>query len=95
MDINSGQKGPLPKGQYYHDQIIGLQVQTTEGKTIGTVTDIITGQSNDNYIVRQDEEEILIPAIEDVIKSIDTDKGVITIDPIDGLLELNVKKPPK
>jgi 16S rRNA processing protein RimM len=95
MDINPSEKYPLPEGQYYHDQIIGLQVQTSEGQIIGTVTDIITGQSNDNFVVRQNEEEILIPAIEDVIKSIDTDKGLITIYPIDGLLELNAKKPPK
>ena len=95
MDINPGQSSPLPEGQYFHDQIIGLQVQTTEGQIIGTVTDIITGQSNDNYVVRHDKEEILIPAIEDVIKSIDLDKGIIIIEPMEGLLELNVKKPRK
>ena len=95
MDINPPQNNPLPEGQYYHDQIIGLQVRTTEGKILGTVIDILSGQSNDNYVVRNDEGEILIPAIEDVIKSIEPSEGLITIEPIEGLLELNEKKPPK
>ena len=95
MDSNPDQNNPLPEGHYYHDQIIGLRVETTAGQTIGTVTDIITGQSNDNFIVRHDQEEILIPAIEDVIKSIDIEKGQIIIEPMEGLLELNVKKPRK
>jgi len=85
----------LPEGQYYHDQIIGLQVKTTGGEYIGDIVDILTGKSNDNYIVRGAAGEILIPAIEDVVRSIDLDKGCITIEPIEGLLELNKKKPPK
>jgi 16S rRNA processing protein RimM len=85
------QKSPLPEGEYYHDQIIGLKVFTTDGTLIGSVTDILPGTSNDNYIVRGASGEVLIPAIEDVIISIDLDKGLITIEAIDGLLELNKK----
>jgi 16S rRNA processing protein RimM len=85
----------LPEDHYYHDQIIGLKVETTSGELIGTVTDILSGKSNDNYIVRGERGEILIPAIEDVVRSIDLDGGCMIIEPIEGLLDLNVKKPPK
>ena len=95
MDIKPGQNNTLPEGQFYHDQIIGLQVKTTEGQILGKVTDVITGQSNDNYVVQGDAGEILIPAIEDVIISIDPPGGTITIEAIEGLLELNLKKPRK
>ncbi|GAH79965.1 unnamed protein product, partial [marine sediment metagenome] len=40
----------------------------------------------DNYVVSGAKGEILIPAIEDVVKSIDLDSGRITIEPIEGLL---------
>ena len=43
---------PLPEGQYYHDQIIGLQVETIDGEYIGYIKDILTGVSNDNFIVK-------------------------------------------
>ena len=94
MEIEHGQNHPLPEGQYYHHQIIGLQVRTTEGDPIGTITGVLTGKSNDNYIVRGATGEILIPAIEDVVQSIDLEHKIVTIEPIEGLLELNEKKPP-
>ena len=93
--MEHSQNHPIPEGQYHHHQIIGLQVRTTQGELIGTVTDVLTGKSNDNYIIQSMRGEILIPAIEDVVQSIDLDRGCITIEAIDGLLNLNEKKPPK
>jgi 16S rRNA processing protein RimM len=93
--IEQNQDNPLPDGQYYHRQIIGLKVRTTQGELLGDVTEILTGKSNDNYIVRGERGEVLIPAIEDVIRSIDLKRGEIVIEPITGLLDLNEKKPPR
>ncbi len=77
----------LPEGQYYTFQLIGLKVVTTEGKTVGRITDIMTTASNDVYIVEGKKGEMLIPAIEDVVKSIDLKKGEIVIEAIKGLLD--------
>jgi len=85
-EIHYSQVYPLPEGQYYHFQLIGLEVWTTQGELLGTVTEILTAESNDNYVVRGAKGEILIPAIEDVIKSIDVSQGRIVIEPIEGLL---------
>ena len=92
MEIEHNQPSPLPEGQYYHHQIIGLQVRTVDGEILGSIIEIITGKSNDNYIVRGAGGDILIPAIDDVVKSIDIEQGYIVIEPIDGLLNLNQKK---
>ena len=86
VEIEHNQDNPPPEGQFYHDQIIGLQVRTTDNELIGTVTDILSGTSNDNYIVRSPAGEVLIPAIEDVVRSIDIEQGLIIIEPIEGLL---------
>lgn len=91
MEPEYNQDFHLPEGQYYHDQIIGLAVKTTQGELLGSITDVLTGKSNDNYIVQGERGEILIPAIDDVIQSIDLEKGCITIEAIDGLLSLNEK----
>ena len=91
VEMERNQDYPLPEGQYYHHQIIGLQVRTTQGELIGTITDILTGKSNDSYIIQSTRGGILIPAIEDVVQSIDLDRGCITIEAIDGLLNLNEK----
>jgi len=89
IEIHHSQLQPLPEEQYYHFQLIGLEVWTTQEKLLGTITEILTAESNDNYVVRGAKGEILIPAIEDVVKSVDLDKGRITIEAIKGLLSLN------
>jgi 16S rRNA processing protein RimM len=89
IQIHPSQLKPLPERQYYHFQLIGLEVWTTQGELLGKVSQILTAKSNDNYVVRGAKGEILIPAIEDVVKSIDLDSGRITIEAINGLLSLN------
>ena len=93
VEIHPRQAYSLPEGQYYHYQIIGLQVRTTQGELLGNITEVLTGASNDNYIVRGDKGEVLIPAIKDVVKSVDLNQGCMTIEAIEGLLSLNQKKP--
>jgi len=89
LEIPRSQLETLPEGQYYHFQLIGLEVWTTEGKLLGKVIKILSASSNDNYVVSGEKGEMLIPAIEDVVKSVDLESGRITIEPIKGLLELN------
>ena len=86
IEIHHSQVSLLPDGQYYHFQLIGLEVWTTQGELLGNVTEILTAESNDNYVVSGARGEVLIPAIDDVVKSIDLDKGRVTIEVIDGLL---------
>jgi len=86
IEIHHSQLQPLPEGQYYYFQLIGLEVQTTQGELLGKITEILTVESNDIYVVSGNNGEILIPAIDDVVKSIDLDKGRIIIEPIEGLI---------
>ncbi len=91
VEIHHSQLQPLPEGQYYYFQLIGLEVWTTGGELLGNITEILPAESNDNYVVNGAKGEILIPAIEDVVKSIDLSQGRIVIEPIEGLLSLNQK----
>jgi len=87
LTIPSSELYPLPEGQYYTFQLIGLDVLTTEGQYLGQVTDIMATAGNDVYIVEGEGGEILIPAIEDVVKSIDLEEGKMVIEAIEGLLD--------
>ena len=91
VEIHHSQIHSLPEGQYYHFQLIGLEVWTTRGERLGNITEIISAVSNDTYVINGEKGEILIPAIEDVVKSIDLEKGRLSIEPVEGLLELNRK----
>jgi 16S rRNA processing protein RimM len=86
VEIHHNQIYPLPEEQYYHFQLIGLEVWTTQGELVGNINEVLTGESNDNYVVRGTRGEVLIPAIDDVVKSIDLNNRRITIEAIKGLL---------
>ena len=87
LEVPQREAFPLPPGQYYRFQIIGLQVWTTSGDCLGRVADVLPTGSNDVYVVHGERGETLIPAIEAVIKEVDLEKGRLTIEPIAGLLE--------
>jgi len=77
----------LPKGEYYHHQVIGLQVVTDEGQELGKVTSILETGANDVYMIKDSSgSEILIPAIQSVVLDIDLDKGQIFVHLLPGLL---------
>lgn len=84
--IREEQSPPLPEGVYYHYQILGLDVYFTDGTYIGRVTNIIETGSNDVYVVTG-EREVLVPAIQEVIKEIDLKEKRMIINPVEGLGE--------
>ncbi|MDR3563837.1 MAG: ribosome maturation factor RimM [Negativicutes bacterium] len=66
----------LPEGHFYIFDIIGLQVYDEAGVCLGAVTDVLSTGSNDVYITEQEgQKPLLIPAIKDVVKTIDMAGG--------------------
>ncbi len=76
----------LGKDTYYHYEIIGMDVFTTDGRCLGKIEDIISTGSNDVYLVKDDNHEYLIPAIRDVVKDVDIKGKRMVILPMEGLL---------
>ncbi len=70
---------PAAPGEFYWYQLIGLDVVSTEGQRLGTLEEIVETGSNDVYVVRQGEEEILIPAIEEVVREVDLQRRLMTV----------------
>jgi len=86
LEVPSTELKPLPKGEYYRFQLLGLEVQNTEGKLLGQVSDVIQTGSNDVYEISSDTGKFLIPATDEVIKSIDLDKRRMVIELLKGLI---------
>ena len=76
---------PLEEGEYYHYQIEGLTVATSEGEKLGRVTEILVTGANDVYVVQGEAGEILLPAIKDVILHIDLEASLMTVRVLEGL----------
>ena len=74
----------LPEGEYYHHDLIGLKVQDENQRYLGTLAEIISTGANDVYVVRDpadENNEILIPAIPDVILNVNVQTGVMVVKP--------------
>jgi len=70
----------LPPGHYFWHQVLGLQVVTAQGELLGRVDEILETGANDVYVVHGPRGEILIPAIKQVVKNVDLERGVITVE---------------
>ena len=75
----------LEEGEYFHYQLIGMRVRTEEGEDLGELQEILETGSNDVYIVRGDDGELLIPAVAQVVLEVDVSAGSMTVRLPDGL----------
>ncbi len=77
----------LEQDTYYERDLVGMEVYDLRGEFIGVISDILKTKANDIYQVRREGGlEILIPAIKDVIKTVDVASNRMVIDPIQGLI---------
>lgn len=75
-------------GSYFIQDIIGCEVFDSEsGKKLGVVSDVSETGANDVWHITRDKNEYLIPAIPEVVKSVDTDSGKIIITPLKGIFD--------
>lgn len=76
----------LPDGAHYIVDLIGLDVVTEDGETIGVVADVFNTGANDIYDVkRPGKRNLLLPVIDEVVKNIDINGRQITVNIMEGL----------
>ncbi|NND82623.1 MAG: ribosome maturation factor RimM [Gammaproteobacteria bacterium] len=82
--VHEDQLPPLPQGEYYWQQLIGLQVSNLQGENLGIVDSIMETGANDVLVLKSqsgDEvKEVLIPYTDAAVKEIDLDSGSMTVD---------------
>lgn len=86
LQVSEDQQDDLPKGQYYYRQIVGLDVKTTDGQHLGQIKEIMPTGANDVWVVaRANKEDLLLPAIPDVVKNVNLADGLVTVELMEGL----------
>lgn len=74
-------------GSYFIDDIIGCEVVTEESNFVGTIEDLYILPANDVWVVKNGSKEILIPAVEAIVRKIDIKSKCITIKALEGLFD--------
>ena len=89
----------LPKDSYFIGDLLGCTVKTEDGEILGKLTDVQSTGANDIYEVtevlndgegsnKQKKKSIWLPAIGEVIKDVDVEKGEIIVSLLPGLREV-------
>lgn len=74
-------------GEFYHYEIIGCEVATTDGRRLGVIEEVIATGANDVWVVRDGDVEVLVPVIDNVVKSIDLGARRTLVEAVPGLLD--------
>jgi 16S rRNA processing protein RimM len=75
------------KGSYFIHEIVGMRVLDEAGGAIGIVQEVMQLPANDVWVVTSGKKEFLIPAIKEVIRSVDVGRKTIVIRPMEGMLD--------
>ena len=85
------EKAELPElepGAYYWFDLVGVRVYTSDDRYIGRIASIIETGANDVYVVKDAEREILVPALESIVRSIDIESKIMRVELPEGLEEI-------
>lgn len=77
--IDRQQLPPLPEGEYYWIELIGLKVLNKKQEVLGFVDSLMETGSNDVLVVKG-ERKRLLPYTKEVIKAINLKEGAIIVD---------------
>ncbi len=79
---------PLPEDRYFVSDLLDCMVYAADGVTVlGTLSEVSETGANDVWHIRRGEREYLVPAVEEVIVSVDVDAGKIVLNPMKGIFD--------
>ena len=79
VKIPQGSAPPLPQGQYYKYELIGLSVHDEAGHALGILAEILETPGNHVFVVHGQDGEMLIPATKDAVAAVDLSRKTMTV----------------
>ena len=81
-------ESPEDPEEFYDHQLVGLEVVTTDGAPVGTVSDVLHPGAQDLLVVRRDgREDALVPFVKALVPEVDVAAGRVVVADRPGLLE--------
>lgn len=87
--VRDSQMPALAADEFYWHEMIGMRVITDTGRELGKVTSLLETGAKDVMVVTGQEQEYLIPVVDEIIVRQDKEAGLLVIAPMDGLLDIN------
>ena len=84
IKIPKAQRFELEEDVYYMEDLIGLDVYQAEDY-LGELTAIMETGANDVYVVENDQDKLLLPALKDVVLEVDFEANKMMVEVPQGL----------
>ncbi len=84
----------LVPGEFFVADIIGMSVCDSRKKMLGVVRDVVRYPAQDVYIVKTGRGEVMVPAVRNIVRNVDSKNRTITIDPPEGLFDGHIDDSP-
>ena len=82
--IRESERAPLPDGEYYVDQLVGIDVVTDIGRSLGKLSDVLVTPAHDVYVT---DAGAMIPVAGDFIIGVSLDDHKIIVRDVPGLID--------
>ena len=88
LTIDATDAAPLPDGLFYPHEIDGFAVRDEAGAPLGTLADVLENPAHDIWVVQTpDGRSVMVPAVTEFVRDVDSDARIITLAPIEGMFE--------
>ena len=74
-----------PDGAFWTHQLVGCAVVTEAGRPLGTIREVMRNPANDVWATDGPDGEVLIPALKDVVMSVDVAARRVVVRDVPGL----------
>lgn len=75
----------LPEGEFWPHQLLGCEIVTEGGRSLGSIREIVRTPANDVWVAEGADGEALVPALKDVVAKVDIDARRVVVREIAGL----------
>ncbi len=77
----------LPEGYFYEHHLVGLECRSPDGEVLGSITGLEHDPGQIRAVVRRGTRDFLVPWVPEIVRNVDLEGGVVTLDPPRGLLD--------
>lgn len=77
----------LTEGEFWPDELEGMEVVARSGEVIGTTVGVDVGQGQDRLRIRIGEREVAVPFVEEIVPEVDRISRRIVLDLPEGLID--------
>ena len=88
LKVDADDLDTLPEGEHYWFELIGCRVESRDGKSIGTVREILETGAHDVLVIDGDDGcQRMVPTTDEILEEVDIEGRRIVIEVIPGLLD--------